>query len=317
MTTLTYKRVVTTPAGRKRYLKILLHHLYLQRDSFDKWQIWANTNNREDLTYIRQIERDYDFIEVIQIPEVLNTPLSTLNICKFFKYACDPDTVYIRLDDDIIYIEPGFLDKLFEFRINHPEYFLVYGNIINNAVIAFFHQQNNLVKYKDKVKAECMDKVGWADPKFCEALHLSFLQSLNNKDISKWRESFKEYVLENYERCSINCISWLGKEFAMFNGKVGNDEEQWLSVDKPKSIKKPNAIYEGAICVHFAFYIQRDYIEKETNILQDYAKLVGIKVDSNANVTETTNYDPQENIVVSKTINPAIIKNPWLQKFLK
>ena len=57
------------------------------------------------------------------------------NIFRFFKYASDPNSVYIRLDDDVLYLEPNFCKKMFNFRIENKEPFVVFGNIINNAVI--------------------------------------------------------------------------------------------------------------------------------------------------------------------------------------
>ena len=37
------KRIIVTPAGRKRYLAILIKYLVKQKHSFDSWQIWCNT----------------------------------------------------------------------------------------------------------------------------------------------------------------------------------------------------------------------------------------------------------------------------------
>lgn len=37
------KRIIVTPAGRKRYMEILSSHLDKQRSDFDEWHIWQNT----------------------------------------------------------------------------------------------------------------------------------------------------------------------------------------------------------------------------------------------------------------------------------
>lgn len=64
------------------------------------------------------------------------------------------------------------------------------------------------------------------------------------------------------------------KSRARDDGNVGNDEEQWLSVDKPRSMGNAhrNVIYGGAICAHFSFYTQRDHLDR-TDILQQYKEL--------------------------------------------
>lgn len=43
------KRIVIIPAGRKRYLEILLNYLKFYKDEYDRLDIWLNTNNKEDI----------------------------------------------------------------------------------------------------------------------------------------------------------------------------------------------------------------------------------------------------------------------------
>jgi hypothetical protein len=92
--------------------------------------------------------------------------------------------------------------------------------------------------------------------------------------LDKWHKSFREWHCLEYERVSINCISWLGSTFAQFNGKVGIDEEQWLSVDKPRTMEpgSHNVIIGNAIVAHFSFYTQRAHLDA-TDILDEYAKI--------------------------------------------
>jgi hypothetical protein len=80
------------------------------------------------------------------------------------------------------------------------------------------------------------------------------------------------------ERASINCVSWLGRDLNRFVNKYGLDldnpfeEEQILSVDYPKSKGLINTIYGQAICSHFAFFTQREKMDK-SNILEEYKLL--------------------------------------------
>jgi hypothetical protein len=41
--------------------------------------------------------------------------------------------MYIRLDDDVVWLEENFFKDMIEFRINNPEPLFIYPNIINNA----------------------------------------------------------------------------------------------------------------------------------------------------------------------------------------
>jgi len=259
-----YKIVVVTPAGRRRYLELLIPQIIKLRPIVDKYVLWVNTTNQDDISYMIEIEKKYSgFIELqyLTIPHNGNA-----SICSFFKKTIDPNTVYVRFDDDIVQIDDNeSFNKFLKFRIEHPEYFLVYGNILNNAAITHIHQRfSNFTKNKGISGYACTDSIGWESPEFAHNLHKEIL----NKNISDFRFN-NIWDLYYYERVSINCISWLGAEFLKFNGDVGTDEEVWLSCDYPATIKKSNCIYGGFVCVHYAFHTQRLELDN-TNILETY-----------------------------------------------
>lgn len=269
------RKVVVTPAGRKRYLELLLEHMQREynTDAFAQWDLWLNTNVAEDIDYCRSLASQYSWIKIVEVPDI--NSVNNRNIYKFFKYACDPETVYVRLDDDIVYVEPGFFDKIYHFRITNPEPFLIYGNIINNAIISHIHQRNGLFTYNKLGGYKCMDDVGWKDHLYAETVHRAFLQDLKEGNISKWHKSFGTWTCFDYERVSINCIAWLGKTFKEFEGDVGVDEEAWLSVDKPKMMSKPNVIFGDAIVAHFSFFTQRSHLDN-TDLLQKYKECLNL-----------------------------------------
>lgn len=258
------KRILTTPAGRKRYLELLFNHLKNQKNEFDEWILWMNTNVQEDLDYMKKLSDENEWVKLQ--PSKMDQ-FTSYNIHHFFHEAIDENAVYIRLDDDVIYIHPGSLTKLFNFRISNPEYFLVYGNILNNALTSHLHQRRGVLPDYPKLGYMCTDENGWNNPHVTETIHREFFKSYNNGEINKF--FIDNWLLHYYERCSINVISWLGKTFKEFNGQVGNDEEQWLSVDKPIQIQKPNIIFGEGLFIHYAFFTQRNHIDS-TDILNIY-----------------------------------------------
>ena len=266
------KRIITTPAGRQRYMEILFKHLKreYENNGFHEWNLWVNTNNTNDIYYMKYLADNHKWIKLIEIPDIKDTSIS--NIHKFFKLACNPDCVYLRLDDDIVFLENGFCDKMFKYRIENPEPFLVYGNIINNAVISHIHQKYGCFNYHKLGGYKCMDDVGWNDAEYAEAIHRQFIKDVKENNIDKWKRTFTLWVCDKYERVSINAICWLGSTFKEFDGEVGNDEEDWLSVVKPKMLGRPNVIINDAICCHFAFHTQRNHLDN-TDILHQYRDL--------------------------------------------
>ncbi|NBP66912.1 MAG: hypothetical protein EBU66_19985 [Bacteroidetes bacterium] len=263
------KIIVVTPAGRKCYLEILIKYILRLKGIVDEYHLWLNTNEQSDVEYIKSIADDY--IKVIEMPGPCG---GGAGIARFFVNCTEPNTVYVRFDDDIVFLDENeaFINFV-KFRIAHPEYFVVYSNIINNAITSHLHQRfgniNNKCGY---ASYDCLCDKGWNNPKFAENVHREFL-SKKSKDFY-----FDKWILHLYERVSINCISWLGEEFAKFNGMVGHDEEQWISCDKPFAIKKPNCIYGGFVCAHYAFYTQRPHMQT-TDILDLYASKINDKLE--------------------------------------
>jgi len=262
------RRVIVTPAGREKYLEILF--LYLKRDyelgHFKEWHLWMNTVNQEDIDYMEGLAKEYDWVRVIplSIPHA-----GSLSIHSFYRMPdyCDEDSVYLRLDDDICFVDNLAIERMFQFRLNNPQYFLTFGNIVNNAICGHIHQRMRLVPKDEGINGySCMDFTGWKNPLFAELVHETFFKNYFFRDVYH----FRPWELFHYERFSINCISWLGKDFAKFKGEVYYDEEAWLSETKPIMEERPCCICGNALFVHFAFYTQREYLEEHTDLLQRY-----------------------------------------------
>lgn len=70
-------------------------------------------------------------------------------------------------------------------------------------------------------------------------------------------------------RFSINAILWFGKEMKKFNGIVPGDDEEFLSCIYPTQHGLANCWNGDAIVSHFAFFTQREFLDKE-HILERY-----------------------------------------------
>jgi hypothetical protein len=293
-----YKVVVVTPAGRKRYLELLIPQIVALKPYVDEYRLWANTTDEEDLKYMEEVAQQYPEFVVVEPLTVKHD--GSMSIYSFFKNCVDEDTVYVRFDDDVILIDsPSAFTDLVRFRIANPQYFLVYGNIMNNAISSHIHQRLGNLNLDAGVAAyKCTDELGWNNPRFAANVHLQVLDG----PLSRFHFAGK-WDLFDYERVSINCISWLGSNFAKFDGVVGFDEEQWLSVDKPKESQQMNCIFGGFVCVHYAFYTQRAYMDK-TDVLNLYKERIGSDDDiSIANLAQRVGVDLDA--------LQSFVKEPW------
>lgn len=248
---------IVTPAGRKRYLELLFKYLKKQKNDFDIWTLWINTNNQEDINFCKNLEKENDWIKTI---DAQIDPMGSLSVHSFYKHACDPEKIYIKIDDDIVWMERDFIKKLVNFRLNHKDNLLVGANIINNAITDHIHQrQGALNGIKEHIGYNAFDDNGWKNPNVAYEKHLNLIRSITTNDLEKFK--FKKVILNVFERYSINCVSWFGKDFAVFGGNVGHDDEDWLTTKYTKESNKFNIICGEALCSHFAFYTQRDFLD--------------------------------------------------------
>ncbi len=267
-----HRVVAVVPAGRKRYLEILVPYIRANSRIIDACHLWCNTVNAEDIEYMHGIAEADDGLFQVVSPTVKVNGFRSIH--HFFRYCCDPGVVYIRFDDDICWMAPDAVEKLVSFRLANPNYFLVIANTINNSICSTIHQRLGCFGTEEGLcEYDAFGDVSHGSPQLACLAHRSFLNCLKSGDVSGYRVPL--WIALNYERIPINCICWLGSEFAPFNGMVGVDEEEWLTRVKPQQLGRPNAICGQALVSHFAYYTQREWLEANTNLLARYRVLSG------------------------------------------
>lgn len=262
-----YNIIVVTPAGRKKYLEILIP-LVLGLGVVDEYQLWVNTTNDDDIAYMESVESDKDKVKLVRLPHDMKVNGNS-TIGYFFKNCTDPNTIYVRFDDDIVGLdtEDAFL-RFLDYRIANPQFFLVYGCILNNAIVSHLLQRSMQLDTKLGTSSyRCMCPVGWGNGEFAKNIHDQIAKA--NFDLSKFRLGCN-WKLHDHERVSINCICWLGHGLQKAcGGIVGSDEEVELSTHIPKKNDSMNVIFGGFCCVHFAFYTQREMVDSMLHVYQN------------------------------------------------
>ncbi|MFT5112905.1 MAG: hypothetical protein ACI8P9_002233 [Parasphingorhabdus sp.] len=226
---------------------------------------WMNTEDQQDLAFIHAIAYKRPCTKTVYSEK----PKVGMGVSRFFEYCCASDTVYIRIDDDMVYLDVNWFSAYIAFRKNNLQYFLVYANTINNSLCSHLHQRMGTVDYSLGIAHyDCFDPVGWSNGPFANLAHQSFLGAYECDGLDQFR--FGTWQMNYQERLSTHVISWLGAEFDLFGGLVDDDDdEHWLSCVKPEMIKKPNVIYGSMLVSHFSYYTQREYMD-QTNTLKQY-----------------------------------------------
>lgn len=278
------KKIVVTPAGRKKYLEILSKYLIKYKNEFDEWHLWCNTIVPEDVDYIRELSKDHDFIKIIEMPDMSSKTdlhywpdgnmIHAFTIPYFIQVdSTDEDSVYLRLDDDILFIRENSIKNIFEYRINNDSNCLVYGNIINNSAISNLHQTIGVLpKTLGSVEFNAYDPISLYSGPFSELSHRTFFEKLETNSLDEY--FFDPYVFKDYVLVSIQVISWLGKDYKKFDGIIpaGFHEENYQSQSRPEIENRKNVVYGDGLFCHYSAAVNRGYVDT-TDILSVYKKI--------------------------------------------
>lgn len=223
-----YSIIIITPASNKDCLKLLIPQVQNLKDFVDEYRLFINTDIADDILYIKKNARDDpDFIKIIDSLE----------------FEEDEKTIYIKIDNNVVLLdlEENFKNFI-EFRINHKEYYFIYGNILNNAVISYIHQQSGKLKSDNGiVKKHMLDMMGYKNPRFAIDLHEQVLAIKNLK-------YFYFEPIDITIDTSDNFVSWIGNNKSSLN-----------------------CIYGKFVCVNYAFSTQKVLVDT-TDILYRYSK---------------------------------------------
>lgn len=261
-----YKIVVNTAAGRRRYMQYLIPYI-VSSPIVDRYDIWINTHNGADIEFFKRIADKYPVINLVWQPDGVVNGNASIN--AFYKQCVEPKTIYFKLDDDVVWMEPNTIEKMVDFRIDNPEFFLVSPLVINNSLSTYLLQIEEKIKLKSYCNSDSSHSILWKSGQFALDLHNWFINNyLKN---GKWNDLHIGKRLMGMTRFSINAILWMGDEMAKFKGIVPGDDEEFMSCIYPTKVGKANAWNGDAIVAHFAFFTQREHLDAG-HILDQYGE---------------------------------------------
>lgn len=263
-----YRIVVNTAAGRRRYMQYLLPYIVSSK-VVDRYDIWINTHNGADIEFFKQIAKQYPMVNLVWQPDGVVNGNSTIN--AFYKACTEPDTIYFKLDDDIIWMEPGLIEKMVQFRVENPLYFLVSPLVVNNSLSTYLLQLEEKIKFHEYYNSSASHPILWKSGQFASELHAWFIN--NYLKPQKWNELHFGKKEMGMTRFSINAILWFGDEMRKFSGIVPGDDEEFMSCIYPTKQGMSNAWNGDAIVSHFAFFTQREQLDRQ-NILEQYGEIL-------------------------------------------
>lgn len=266
--------MAVTCFGRRRYTDLLAKYS-LRCPFIDEHQLWINTQDPHDLESADRYCASHPgrFRKVFS-PVPYERFKGSPRLSSFYAGLDREDqTIYLRLDDDIVWFSNESIQALLDARIDLPEPFLVFANTVNNSLCSHLHQRMGMLPPNPFLEYLCMGEMSWKRWETADAAHRAFfsLQSIGRLDFFH----FPDWWLLEFERCSINCVAWFGHDNPIIRDHMisGSDEERVLSCVLPKMLGRPNMIAGSALVSHFAYYPQRGALEANTTWLDSYMRL--------------------------------------------
>ncbi|OKL62848.1 hypothetical protein UA08_01810 [Talaromyces atroroseus] len=95
--------------------------------------IWAaNTDVPEDMAYGEKIAET--------APEYTYLPIKSGGYMGIYlKAFTEPDTIYLKMDDDMVFIDQSAIPRLVMTLLNNPRALLVSSNVVNNPALGWVH----------------------------------------------------------------------------------------------------------------------------------------------------------------------------------
>ena len=271
-----YKVVVNTAAGRRRYMQYLVPYI-VNCPYVDRYDIWINTHNGADIEFFKLIAEKFNVVNLVWQPDGIVNGNASIN--AFYKACVEPNTIYFKLDDDIVWMEPGLIERMIEFRSENPQFFLVSPLVINNSLSTYLLQITGKLHMDRYYNADSSHQVLWKSGNFAKELHNWFIDNYLNANA--WEDLHLGKKVMGMTRFSINAILWFGDEMKKFAGSVPGDDEEFMSCIYPTMHGMANAWNGDALVAHFAFFTQRETLDNEC-ILEKYGKIVYNQWHSNS-----------------------------------
>lgn len=276
------KVVAWTPYGRKETMTILTKYMVRDHEAgvVDEYWLYMNTDpdQVEDVAYAHELAEEYPWIKLKSRPDRQPLHPKQLNTGFFYLHAIEPDTIYVRLDDDIVYVHEDAMERLASSKIASPWATAHFPIIWHNAICSYWLQKMGKIpeSYGIVQSPYCMDPVGWGNAWFAEQIHRQLLGHIREGSVE---EMFLHHDIQLPIglQFSVSCFASNGSMYASLPAGPGNlsynEEESWHTIHEPRARNIPNMIIGNALVSHLSFYPHTNYIRRETDILDQYREI--------------------------------------------
>jgi hypothetical protein len=218
------------------------------QDNFEIKNIFFKTGHSSvgDLSFDTSSNKGYFFMDTCE--------KSWKNYYHYYDQPQYENDIIIKCDDDILFIDLYKLPRFIHF-IRNNDYDLVFANIINNGVSAYYQQNKfNLIPYDLMVLEYPQGGLCgslWESARKAESLHNYFIENH-----SKFLDyEYNNEIIPIHTRFSINFFGFKGKNWYKIKDSYVDDEYN-LTVEYVKNRNFKNVLYSDFFVSHLSFYRQ-------------------------------------------------------------
>jgi hypothetical protein len=251
----------------------LLSHYVLGSGAVDGWHLWDNCRNEQDRAYLGKLAASDPRCSIKRLPSADG---GTANIGDFFRFCDDVEALYLRLDDDVVFTEPGFFERFKARALASRGKALWFAPlIVNNAICNALIQTLSQVTIKGQISFQANCPTSWAKPDFPIAMHPVLIEAVRTGRLDAFRVPDREVRLSRF---SINAIAFFGAEIVSLGELFhppDHNEEEWLSAILPAKLNSCGLVFGDLLVAHFSFFTQEHRV-LQTDILEAYYDLAGL-----------------------------------------
>jgi hypothetical protein len=122
--------------GRREMVRVL--------DCYLKRNLKANGGVLDGVIFVVNTEKenDLDYLEELLLTDTAYSKFEPDDESYLGMWASvtEPDTVYIKIDDDVVYFEDNTISALTKRLVDNPDYFAVSANVVNNPAMSWVHE---------------------------------------------------------------------------------------------------------------------------------------------------------------------------------
>lgn len=189
------------------------------------------------------------------------------------------NSVIIKSDDDIVFIDTGSFGEFVNNRLADPDSILHFPSIVNHGACAFHQQKHGLIDKSMGIFSH--DTSGGrllGDGRLCAEMHRQFAENIEDwiRNTKKINEDIKIPI---GQRFSINFFAILSKDlniYRMIRHEVGADEED-ITMLATRALGRQNLINMRTTVSHLSFRTQRTARFDEEEVISLYSLIASNK----------------------------------------